>query len=209
MQNPLNESPNKLNSKSSHGFTIIELLIATTVFSVVLLVFLSAFLRISELFYKGVNMSNTQEDARIVMQDITDDIQFSQQTPFVTANYFCIGIHRYTVNYGQQVTASVHGIYREDIQAGCPPPSTPGINGVELLDTGMQVNKLSVSSPCVNQRCTISMHIIFYGNDSTVLYSPSGASPAASATDAECTGPANSTQYCASADYNATVLQSF
>src|SRR5438105_2859585 len=103
----LKKSPKADSASSSSGFTIVELLIATTVFSIVLIVFLATFLRISELFYKGVSLSNTQETARTVLQDITDDLQFSDQPPVfpcdpaktptcpknaaaANADYFCI-----------------------------------------------------------------------------------------------------------------------
>src|SRR6478609_5585690 len=109
------------------GFTIIELLIATTVFSVVLLVFLTAFIRISQLFYKGVNMSHTQETARTVLQDISDDIQFYKTTINTTSlgqGYFCVGAHRYAFNLHQQVGAPgvQYGIAKQLVSGGCPNP---------------------------------------------------------------------------------------
>src|SRR6476646_3013103 len=87
------DSPKYPNQK---GFTIVALLVATAVFSLVLVVFLTAFLRIGQLFYKGVTMANTQEAARNVVQDISDDLQFYQQSPTVGppgTTYFCIGVH--------------------------------------------------------------------------------------------------------------------
>lgn len=203
----------RANSKRSlGGFTVIELLVATTVFSIVLIVFLSAFLRISQLFYKGVNMARTQEAARGVMQSISDDIQFFQQTPTIGANYFCVGIHRYVVNPGVQVGSGPgqRGITREVIGSGCPSPAVVAVNSdnaTELLDVGMQANNLALV--CLNGQCTITIKIVFYGADNSVLVSPSGASPAYQAADARCSGPPSSSQYCATADYKATILQSF
>lgn len=194
----------------SRGFTILELLIATAVFSVVLLVFLVAFLRVGELFYKGVSMTRTQETARNVLQDISDDILFYRDspTPGVTGNYFCIGSHRYTFYSGVQVgSPSRAGIYREDV-TGCPPlinaPNAQDVNTAtadQLLDPGMQINKLT--TVCNSGRCTIDIHVVFYGDDPTVL-TPSAQDP-----NAQCTGSQNSTQYCATVDYSSTVLQSF
>ncbi len=54
-----------------HGFTIIELLIATTIFSVVLLLAASGLLYIGRLYYKGLTSSATQEAARNIMQELT------------------------------------------------------------------------------------------------------------------------------------------
>jgi prepilin-type N-terminal cleavage/methylation domain-containing protein len=198
--------------KTERGFTIVELLIATTVFSLVLIVFLTAIIRISELFYKGVTMSNTQEAARNIVQDISDDIQFYQQQPVIGANYFCVGAHSYTYSLYTKVDRSTsHGIIREVINGGCPSPTTQPVDynkGEELVDTGMQLNKLTLSN-CANGLCTISIHLIYYGADSSVLISPSGSSPAAQAPDATCAGPASSSEFCAVADYQSTVLQNF
>lgn len=200
----------KQKQRISKGFTIIELLIATTVFSVVLLVFLVAFLRISQIFYKGVNMSRTQEAGRTIVQDISDDLQFDGSSPIIGAvngnvGYFCVGNHRYTYYLGQQVAPSTPGVLRENL-TGCPAPTGPGStppasNAEELLDSGMQVNSLSLG--CPSGHCTVSMHLVFYGSDPTVLI------PNAQAANAQCTGEPTSSQYCATVDVKSTVLQSF
>lgn len=199
--------------KRKDGFTIIELLIATAVFSVVLMVFLAAFLRISQLFYKGVNMSNTQETARNVLQDISDDLQFYNQAPVIGSGYFCIGNHRYAYNIGSQVGSSgTYGIARENMNVCKPLLGAQGqavaANHTELLDPGMQVNLLNIT-PQPDGVINVAIRLVFYGGDNSVLVSPSGATPAYKAADAQCSGPANSTQFCATADYNSTILQSF
>jgi prepilin-type N-terminal cleavage/methylation domain-containing protein len=198
--------------KEQKGFTVIELLIATAVFSLVLVVFLAAFLRISQIFYKGVNMSRTQETARNIVQNISDDIQFSQQTPIIGSDpgnigHFCIGEHRYTYFLYSQVTNGTHGVVRDNVGTDCPPPvggSSQPVNfttATELLDPGMQMNKLGVN--CANDLCTINMHVVFYGDNPDVL-TPNAQDP-----NAQCTGAAISSQYCATADYNSTILQKF
>ena len=207
---------NKLRNKQS-GFTIVELLIATAVFSVVLLVFLTAFIKISQLFYKGVNMSRTQETARAVLQDISDDIQFYKttiNTASLSQGYFCVGDHRYAFNLHQQVgTPGVsYGIAKQLVSGGCPNLSTPVPSPCtgscqELLDDGMQVNALQIS--CLEGLCNIGIHMVFYGGDNSVLFSPSGNSLGPNAPDAECTGALIDSQYCATATYQSTVLQSF
>jgi prepilin-type N-terminal cleavage/methylation domain-containing protein len=120
----LGSPPDK--DKRQKGFTIIELLVATLVFSIVLIVVLSAFVQTSRLFYKGVNMDNTQESTRTITQDIADDIKFSQSAPtsflieyssptspsyssVTHSGRFCIGLHRYSYQLGQQTDGS--GIY--------------------------------------------------------------------------------------------------
>lgn len=194
--------------KNKTGFTIIELLIATAVFSIVLLVFVSAFLRISELFYKGVNLANTQETARNMIQNISNDIQFYRLPPqnYPTLGYFCVGNNRYTYKLGTQYSPGSStdiGVFKETL-ATCLPPSAQAPNlskGEELLDPGMQVNALNLT--CALGQCNVSTHVVFYGSDPTVL-APNAQDPAA-----QCSGPDNSTQYCATADYSSTILQNF
>jgi prepilin-type N-terminal cleavage/methylation domain-containing protein len=214
----------KMTANKPQGFTIIELLIATAVFSVVLLIFLSAFLKISQLFYKGVNMTNTQENARNIVQTIADDIQFYQVTPQVykDLNYFCIGDHVYYYEPGVQYTPGNNSYGLQRVESVCVPASgrvvfvTGSPNIQNMLDPGMQVNKLDID--CQNSICTISLKLVYYGSDKTVFVSNNSAynsDPTSSgynadqAPDASCTGAPNSTQYCATASYNSTVLQRF
>lgn len=204
------------------GFTILELLIATTIFSVVLLVFLSAFLRISELFYKGINLSNTQETARNIVQTISDDILFYHlpanvfASPAVGHGYFCVGNDRYTYDLGTPYIpkdTNHFGIIKEVISGGCISPFAPTtkpysiFKGQELLDPGMQLNKLMLT--CGGGLCSVAIHLVYYSNDHTVLYSPLKNPLGYQAPDAQCTGPVSGSQYCATADYTTTVLQSY
>lgn len=196
-------------SKPKTGFTVIELLIATAVFSLVLLVFLSAFLRISQLFYKGVNLSNTQEAARKILQNVSNDIQFYKTGAISgggTPSSICIGSHRYSWELFKQYAPGNGNLgLLEETLSGCPATDNPPpdqTTGVQLLNPGMQLNKFSVT--CMNNICNIKVRVVFYGNDPSVL-SPPGNAP-----DAVCTGASQSTQYCATAEYDSTVvLQSF
>ena len=107
------------NQKRPEGFTIVELLVATTVFSVILLGALAGFLEIGRLFYKGVSTTNTQDVANQILQDISGQFQsassFTKGLPqgvtgevlpssacTATDNscyaYYCIGNTRYTYN---------------------------------------------------------------------------------------------------------------
>jgi len=106
------------------GFTIIELMLATTVFSLVLLMCMAAIIQISRLYYRGVTQTSTQEVTRQVTDEITQAIQFSNSTIFVPEGnpagpqigageevdgepaqrgFFCIGGKRYTYNLDRQL----------------------------------------------------------------------------------------------------------
>lgn len=205
----------KRTNKPQRGFTIIELLIATAVFSLVLIIFLTALIRISQLFYKGVNLANTQEATRNAIQTISDDVQFSGASPNVHADFFCVGGHRYSFNTGVQVGSGVandFGIIRE-ITSQCQPWQGPGSiapdfsKAEKLLDPGMQVNDLVVTP--LNGGWQVKLLVVYYGSDNNVFYSPSNFTPAFQAPDARCTGLPSSSQFCATADYQTTILQKF
>ena len=85
---------------TAEGFTIIELMIATSIFSMILLLCTVAMLQIGRTFYKGVTVTNTNEVARAVITDISSSITYSsagiQQltavtTAGVTSRGYCPG----------------------------------------------------------------------------------------------------------------------
>ncbi|MBI2589215.1 prepilin-type N-terminal cleavage/methylation domain-containing protein [Candidatus Saccharibacteria bacterium] len=93
--------------KSSGGFTIVELLIATAVFSLVLMTALAGFLQIGRLFYQGVSSTQTQSVVNQLFQDIVGNFQtaanISSPQNAGGYSYYCIGNSRYTYNIGKKV----------------------------------------------------------------------------------------------------------
>lgn len=67
----------KLNSR---GFTIIELLIATVIFSLILLIITGAIIQFSKIYYKGVATSKTQEVARSIVDEVSRAAQFTSES---------------------------------------------------------------------------------------------------------------------------------
>src|SRR5690606_2255321 len=91
----------------SAGFTIVELLIATVVFSMVLLVCAFAILHVGRMYYKGMIISRTQDVSRKVIEDVAGAIQFGPSgndvvrpgtgtAPAADIRAWCIGTTRYT-----------------------------------------------------------------------------------------------------------------
>ncbi len=157
------------NSKS--GFTIIELLIASLVFSTILLVVTYSLLQIGRIYYKGITGSKTQQVARNIMDDISHTIQFSSATPSSpditnlptvagATGRFCVGDIRYTFILDRQLVdsspntdQSVHVLVRDN-SPGCTANRNLG-NAVtgsdqELMDTRMRVSKLTIQSVNAN-----------------------------------------------------------
>lgn len=127
------------------GFTIIELLVATAVFSLVLMAAVSGFLQIGRLFYKGVVTNRTQVVANQLLASIVADIQDSPASgtiaivndppdPSVGYTYFCAGGARYTLNFDKPLDiANINftdgfGVLRDELPGNnaCAPPCVTG-----------------------------------------------------------------------------------
>lgn len=67
--------------KSNKGFTIVELMIALSVLSVILVMATVIMISISSLYTKGVNAASLQNTARTVAADVTSSLQFSDEAP--------------------------------------------------------------------------------------------------------------------------------
>lgn len=140
---------------SSHqkGFTIIELLIATTVFSVMLLVATTGLVQIGRVYYKGITTSKTQEITRGIVNEIASSIQVGGKGDTDIAagpalatgeQAFCVGDVRYSYALDRQVKADnnlpdqgKHGIWL-DIKKRSDPCTalslTPAIPGDASTD---------------------------------------------------------------------------
>lgn len=106
------------------GFTIIELMLATVVFSLVLMLCLTGLIQVGRVYFKGVTQARTQEAARVLMDEITQSIQFSadvielspgpagpnvQSANPASDNYrtLCVGDKRISFVIDRQVTGVV------------------------------------------------------------------------------------------------------
>lgn len=171
--------------RASQGFTIIELMIATAVFAVVLVVVTAGILQVSRLYYKGVNQASTQSVVRSITDTIAQTIQFGggAVTPTTAGaatptapKVFCVGNQRFTYDLGWQVVdtapnASQHQGYHglvQDSYSGCSSSSpqtisNPAVLGRELLSPNMRLSKLNVVDLGANLY-RIEVRVI-YGDD--------------------------------------------
>lgn len=219
------------------GFTLIELMIATVIFAIILTVMVTAFVQVGRIFYKGVSVSSTQNAARSVISNISSDLVSAKTysctneagTPGNTCvyngnvHYFCVGLHRYAYkldNPKQKVTGddvtnpsstNPKGVVQSVIPNGCPDPnSIPGTNTRQLLGPDMQLNNFE--EKCANSFCTIRIHIIFYGADPNVFTSstnPNDPARAINDADATCSGNLLSTQFCTATDMTTSINMRF
>lgn len=132
------------------GFTILELLIATTVFTIILLVATTGIIRIGNLYYKGITSARTQDVARTITSEITTDLQFASGSKILgsSPNIFCVGDKRYTPNFdvvyrtGQNEATS--GLYVETLPAGQTCNGGTASGGKQMLGNNMRLLKFNV-----------------------------------------------------------------
>lgn len=201
---------------NSKGFTLIEMLVATAVFSVVLMVCGIALLQISRTFYKGVTITNTQEVARLVIDEISGSVSFSAGDiqPLVAnsgSEGYCVGNLRYSFKPGQMLaddntqhafvvdrlddlptpllcSSSVQAL---DLSAGALPN-----NPRELLSPRMRVSKFSIINQG-NRLYSISLKLAT--GDDDLLSNPTLAT-------AQCSGFMSGSQFCSVVELT-TVVQ--
>lgn len=179
--------------KNNSGFTIIELLVASVIFSVVLLGATTVIIQIGRMYYKSITSTRTQETSRSVMENISRDLQFSDNKSFrqdytgsgipeiqwaTTAPtaptssdpnssspfYVCAGGSRYTYWLGRQVKEGSHGLLIHPAPNGaCSSPVAGG--GTELLGENMRLTAFSVTRPATSSG-TYNVSIgVAYGDD--------------------------------------------
>ena len=216
-------------SKKQKGFTIIELMIATTVFSLVLMVCLAGILRITKMYYRSVTQNKTREVARSVVDEIGEAIRFTNQPiqigttiigPQINdtskdaddTGYFCVGKKRYTYALDRQVKTSPkdntkqkrHALWL-DKPLSCNGPASladdiPTADGKDLLPENMRLYNLSVASAdSSNDTYKISVGVA-YGDDD--LLSPR---PDDKPTELSCEGAFVGVEFCATTNLSVTV----
>lgn len=184
------------------GFTIVELMIATVVFSMVLLVVTSAIVQFGRVYYKGVVQSRTQERARSITEDITKTIQFSRGIPSAEASapsgykYRCIGDRRYTYKKDVQQSSMQPVLRVENITGGCSTSPIPGANAKELMGEGMQLLDLIINEdPSGSGLWKVEVKLI-YGSNSNM----NGSGP-----NKQCKSIILGGQFCARSEFTTTV----
>lgn len=199
------------------GFTIIELLIATAVFSVVLLVITEGIIQFNRVYYGGITQSQTQNAARNILENISQAIQFSggtvTPTPGTnpTKSYrFCVGSTRYRYKLGHELSNSPtgsqthHALLMDTPNGGCKNSgtvasiNTAGATGTELLSPNMRLSRLSVTEIGTTNSWIVDVKVV-YGDDD--LFSHPTRS------NAVCHFGWAGAQFCAASELSTTVEQ--
>ncbi len=182
--------------RGEQGFTIVELMIATLVFSVILLVITVGVLRFSSAYYKGVNNSNTQSVARSITDTVSQAVQFGSTsvTPSSTPGLydaaglkgvFCAG--GYTFVYSQkQYTGGTPDVNNPGFFMMRMPTANCGTvsaldtqEGQELLGKGMRVTNVSLLAG-TNDVYTFSVTVAYGENDLLCITASNGCAQGSS-----------------------------
>lgn len=215
----------KFSVQNSKGFTIVELLVATSVFSVVLMICTTALLQISRTFQKGVTVTNTQEVARSVIDEISDAIAYSAGDiqPLTVNNGskgYCLGNLRYSylpgIMLNEASTTHAFVVDRLD-ELGVPLQCSSTVQALdlstnplpnnprELLAPRMRVVKFSITNQGGTGRLySVNIKLVTGAFD---LLTPSLASETTPAgSDVKCGGILTGSQYCSTVELT-TVVQ--
>lgn len=176
-----------MSRHSRAGFTLVELMIASSVFSVMLLVLASAVVQVGRQYYKGIIAARTQEVARSISDDIARSIQFGGANVVTLASSgassgFCIDNRRYSYVVGREVGPGVTrtprglvvdqvinctGLAAQDLGGG-------GVVGRDLLPAGMRLGQTpapdNTGLPAGTYKVAVT---VAYGDDSVLSAPPS------------------------------------
>ncbi len=166
----------RIDKGNQRGFTIIELMVSTLVFSVILTVVTMGVISFSNRYYKGVHTSATQSVARNIMDTIAQGIQFGPAivTPSGANNFLCAGGNVFLFdNNGVMFTgiAGQRGVYVTPKTGDvCVNQALTG--GRQLLGNRMRVTSLSVS-PLAGVANMYQVNVVVAYGEDNVLCAPS------------------------------------
>ena len=158
----------KSTSRNQSGFTIVELMIATMVFSVILLVVTYGVLHFTNDYYKGINSSTTQNTARNVIDSVAQAIQFSGgpvQATTTPNGYVCAGNQEFVYALGGQLPTAAYAL-SQITNTTCD--TSPSPTGTELLQPHMRLTQLKVApvtGDTTGTQWTISAGVAYGDND--------------------------------------------
>lgn len=196
---------NKADHKIA-GFTIVELMIATVVFSIVLLVCMASLIQIGRMFYKGITLTRANEVMRSSIEDITGDLKITGAPTIIhdgSITKVCTLHHGYYFEQGKMydgTPGSIGLIRQDDISTtGCQNASLTNSTASQLLDLNMRISDLDFNCSIASHICDVTAYIA-YGDDELL-----GGTSAATGTAPTCISDLSSSQFCATAQLKTSV----
>jgi type II secretory pathway pseudopilin PulG len=144
-------SPNS----SESGFTILELMIATSILTTILLLVTIVMISIGNLYYKGIAQARVQDATRTITDEISQQLQLNGQALSAASwsskheQAYCIGQVRYTYVLGTEIGKPTPGsspgpVYQHILWRDTNP--TPGSCSIDPGDTG-NVSSVNLALP--------------------------------------------------------------
>lgn len=144
------------NANPEAGFTIVELMIATIVFSVILLISTYGIINIGRLYRKSLNSNQTQQAARSIIDTVAQNIKFTNGGFYDSISnssdgisYYCLGYNvRLTYVLNKQILNGNHAMILD--KTDCSQSSGPkdftslGTGDRELLGPRMRLAKFLI-----------------------------------------------------------------
>lgn len=199
----------KFKQAIQEGFTIVELMIATLVFSIILLVITVGVIHFTNAYYKGVNSSTTQNTARSVIDAVSQAIEFGGGYFSSGPTTYCIGNLQFDYVLGSELESAPAGTQTKNALYQSPGNGSScsalagnlktGVNvpnGKELLGANMRISKFVITQ-LPNKQFSIDVRVA-YGDDG-LLRNPAS-------TTAACLDQSGS-QFCAVSELT-TIVQS-
>lgn len=178
------------------GFTIPELLIATAIFSVILMVAMASFIQIGRMFYKGITISQTKDTAQNILDSVSADLQYADTAPSSPSSggsgstaysYICLnGLNgsRYTYMPRHEVdlindnwtspTQRSFGLLHDRLtgHAGCGDPFNTSASNYVPLQNPVELlgNKMRLSTFSINLVDPAHPNYLYYNVNVYVAY---------------------------------------
>lgn len=216
---------------SEKGFTIVELMIATMVFSAIMIIASATIVRFTSMFQRGLTETTTQNAARAIIDDVSSQLQTTSLNGFSlvqatnSTQGYCIQQVRYNYRLGQPIGTNgvPGGLVKQDqgLPEGCGPAadiaSARPADGQELLGQNMRLAKFSVNENADMSLFAVEVTVA-YGDDDLLCsrfvtgscqegaaqLNPTQLSDPEVLSGLQCRGSAGS-QYCAVTSLSTTV----
>lgn len=132
----LNQSRIQTPAQQENGFTIIEFIIASFVFSIILLLLTGGLIKLSRTYFEGIVASQTQDTARNIVDAVSQPLQFNGDNfvqladtgPGDSVHGFCVGTKRFSfilanpaqANTQSTLAAGSHVLLEDDVSKLSP-----------------------------------------------------------------------------------------
>lgn len=192
-------------SLKNKGYTILELMISTVVFGVLLLIISGIIVQITKQYYKGLIKARTEQVARNVAEEIASNIQYTKDDPLVGIDTvppsdvkgYCIGERLYSVVKHQQLGSGTDVVIQRTEDCSAPPTNAVVPGATELIGKYMRVSKFDITG--TGDIWTVEIKVI-YGDDDLL---DDHDQPTA-----KCKGGSGiGAQFCAEAEHTITVVR--